>query len=134
MRCCCWCFLGGKPTPIMSFFLSIGPSVCPSVRCTPYTRNRTLSDHNFWHTYVKWWYIQVFFSFFFLIFIFQAVKGLKGQKMTKMKNNNYICHALCLRNSLAYDHDFWCTCVKWWYLQVFFSFFFNFDFSSCFGG
>ena len=25
-----------------------------------------------------------------------------------------------LRNSVAYDHDFWCTCVKWWYLQVFF--------------
>ena len=23
-----------------------------------------------------------------------------------------------LRNSIAYDHDFWYTCVKWWYLQV----------------
>ena len=29
-----------------------------------------------------------------------------------------------LRNSIAYDHDFWYTCVKWWYLQVvFFQFF-----------
>ena len=25
---------------------------------------------------------------------------------------------------------FWYTCVKWWYLQAFFSFFLNFDFSG----
>ena len=25
-----------------------------------------------------------------------------------------------LRNSIAHDHDFCYTCVKWWYLQVFF--------------
>ena len=44
-----------------------------------------------------------------------------------MKNNNYIHHTPYLRNSLAYDHDFWYTCVKW-YLQVcfFFPFFLNF--------
>ena len=29
-----------------------------------------------------------------------------------------------VRNSIAYDHDFWYTCVKWWYLLVFFSSFF----------
>ena len=23
-----------------------------------------------------------------------------------------------IRNSIAYDHDFWYTCVKWWYHQV----------------
>ena len=40
-----------------------------------------------------------------------------------MKNNNYICHAPHLRNSIAYDHDFWRTSVKWWYIQVFFHFF-----------
>ena len=40
-----------------------------------------------------------------------------------MKNNNYISHVLYLKNSTAYDHDFWYTCVKWWYLQAFFSFF-----------
>ena len=28
-----------------------------------------------------------------------------------------------LRNWKSYDHDFWCTCVKWWYLlDVFFHF------------
>ena len=29
-----------------------------------------------------------------------------------MKSKNYICHALYLRNSVAYDHDFWYTGVK----------------------
>ena len=29
-----------------------------------------------------------------------------------------------LRNSIAYGHDFWNTCVKWWCLMVLFSFFF----------
>ena len=33
-----------------------------------------------------------------------------------------------LRNSIAFDHDFWSACVKWWHLQAFFSFFQNFDF------
>ena len=28
-----------------------------------------------------------------------------------------------LRNRISYDCDFWCTCVKWWYLQQIFSFF-----------
>ena len=35
-----------------------------------------------------------------------------GLLMPKMKNNNYICHALYLRNSIAYDHDFRCTIVE----------------------
>ena len=48
--------------------------------------------------------------------------------------NNYIHHALCLRNSIAYGHDFWYTCVKWWYLRVFFSLFWNFHFSGCMEG
>ena len=48
-----------------------------------------------------------------------------------MKNKNYIRHAPCLRNSIAYDHDFWYARVKWWYLRVFFSFFLNFDFPGC---
>ena len=34
-----------------------------------------------------------------------------------------------LRNSIAYDLDFWCTCVKWWYLEGLFLIFFKF---SCF--
>ena len=37
--------------------------------------------------------------------------------------DNYIRHMPYLKNSIAYDNDFWCTCVKWWYPQVFFFFF-----------
>ena len=37
-----------------------------------------------------------------------------------MKSNYHNHHAPYLRNSKVYDHDFWCTCVKWWYLQAFF--------------
>ena len=33
-----------------------------------------------------------------------------------------------LRNRTSCDHNFWYTCVKWWYLQVFF---FHFDFLGC---
>ena len=40
-----------------------------------------------------------------------------------MKNNNYICHMPYLRNSIAYNHDFWNTCAKWWCLRGFFHFF-----------
>ena len=32
------------------------------------------------------------------------------------------------RNRTSYDHYFLYTCVKWWYIQPFFSFFKNFDF------
>ena len=46
---------------------------------------------------------------------------------------NYVRHALYLRN-LTYDYHLWYTCVKWWYPQLFFSFFQNFDFSGCLGG
>ena len=39
-----------------------------------------------------------------------------------------------VRNSIAYDYDFWHTILKWWYFQVLFSFFLNFDFLGCYGG
>ena len=45
-----------------------------------------------------------------------------------------ICRVPYLRNSIAYNHDFCYTCVKWWYLSAFFSFFLNFDFSDCYWG
>ena len=54
-------FLGGAPTSICHFFcLSIHLFSC----CTPYLRNHTSCNHNFWSTYVKWWYLLALFSFF----------------------------------------------------------------------
>ena len=39
--------------------------------------------------------------------------------------------ALYHRKCASSDYNFWYTCVKLWYLQVFLSFFFNFDFLGC---
>ena len=50
--------------------------------------------------------------------------GVKGQKIAQIEKN-YICHVPCLRKSIAYNHNFCCNSVKWWYLQAFFSFFSN---------
>ena len=79
--------------------------------------------------------------FFFLILIFWAVRGVKGQKMAQMKKKNSVCrasylrnhtsydfiiyihHVPYLRNSIAYDCGFWYTSVKWRYLQLIFLFF-----------
>ena len=47
----CLTFLVGHPPLYVTF--SVRPSVHPSVCRTPYLRNYTSSDHNFWYTYVK---------------------------------------------------------------------------------
>ena len=55
-------FLGGAPTSLCHpFHMPIHPPICPSIHRAPYLRDRISSDHNFWYTYVKWWYLQVFF-------------------------------------------------------------------------
>ena len=60
------------------------------------------------------------FSFFGLL----GGRGeVKGKSVAQSKNNNYIRHTPCLRNSIAYDQGFWYNCVKLWYLQAFFPFF-----------
>ena len=128
-------YLGGAPTSIYHFFrlsvpLSVRLSVRPSVRRAPYLRNHAPSDHNFWYTDVKWWYLQVFSFTFLKFWFFGALGEERGKKWPKMKNN-YIRYVPYLRNSIAYDHDFWYTCVKWWYLQGYFSVFQNYDFLGC---
>ena len=41
------------------------------------------------------------------------------------------CRPPYLRNRTSSNHNFWCMCVKWWYLQVhFFEFFFYFFFGG----
>ena len=42
-----------------------------------YLRNLTSSGHNFWCTCVKWWYLQILFSFY-LILIFWTVRRENG--------------------------------------------------------
>ena len=133
-------------------YISLFPSIHPSVFCAPYLRNHTSSNHNFWCTCVKWWYLQAFF-YFFEILIFWAVREVKGQKIaqndktlcllcfishyplwkgkkcSKMRKN-YVCHAPYLKKRTSYDFHLWYICVGW-YLQAFHSFFQNFDFLGC---
>ena len=105
-------------------------SACLSMLLSCMNSNSTSCDHNFCYTCVKCCYIQVFF-YFYKILSFCFVRMVKEQKIAKRKNENYIySQRLHLRNSDAYDHDFWYTCVRWWHL-VFFSFSQNFDFLGC---
>ena len=43
------------------------------------------------------------------------------QILNLLSLDNYIHHMPYHRNSIAYDHDFWYTCVEWWYLQKVFT-------------
>ena len=77
----------------------------------------------------------VFFLHFFEVFVFWSVRGGKRAKNSpkwKISIMSVTCHIT--KNSLAYDHDFWYTFVKWWYLQAFFFFHFswNFHFLGCY--
>ena len=84
-------FLGGAPTSV-TFFIHL--FVCLSVCRTPYLRKRTSSNHHFWYTHVKWWYLQVFF-YFSEILIFWAVKWVKGQKIAQYeKSKLHLSHAI----------------------------------------
>ena len=127
--------LGGAPTSICHFFCpSVCLFICPSVCRTPYLQNRTSSNYNLWYTCVKWWYLRAWFSFFWNFDFLDCYGSKRAKNKPKMKNNNYIHNMLYISNSIAYDHDFWYTCVKWYYLKVFFSFFWNFHFSGKLGG
>ena len=63
-----------------------------------------------------------------VLWVFRGRRGLKQQKMAQ--NGKKFCLTLYLRNFTSYDCSFWYTCVKWWYLQQFFSFFQKFGFSG----
>ena len=108
------------------------PSVHPFVCCVPYLRNHTSSNHHLRYTCVKWWYLHAFFFIFFK-FWFLGCYGGKRAKISPLWKSNYIRHTPYFRNSTAFDHNFWYTCLKW-YLQVFFSlfsFFWSFHFLGC---
>ena len=57
-------------------------------------------DHEFWYTYVKWWYIQIFFSFFkILIFLAKMTQNNKkicllqvASQQKNFQNFNILCH------------------------------------------
>ena len=110
----------GHPPLYVTF--SICPSVSPSI-----THHISETIHHLiiifgTHVYND---ISSRFFHFFDIFIFWAVEGVNRWKT--VQNEKYQLHLSCAI-SQEHEHDFWCTCVRWWYLQVFFSFFWNFHF------
>ena len=101
-----------------------------SVCCTFYFRNHISYDLHVWYTCMYKRIISPgIFWFFQNLDIWdhqergcrkRVKNGLKWQKF-------FVCLTPCLRNHTSYDCDFWCTCVKWWYLQEIFFIFQNFD-------
>ena len=102
------CFQVGHPPLYVTF------SVCPSFHHAPYFRNHTSCDHYFWYMCKMMIYPGVLFIFLkFWFFGFLWGKTAKNKK-------NYIHHALYLRNSVAYHHDFWCF-LHFFKILIFFS-------------
>ena len=56
--------------------------------------------------------VSKLFFHFFKIFIFWAVRGVKGQKIAQNEKQQLNPLHVSLRHSITYDHDFWYTCVK----------------------
>ena len=65
---------------------------------------RVACDHDFWYTWVKWWYIQPFFHFFKFL-IFRLVRRVKVQKM--VQNDKKFYQAPYLRTHTS------CDCYLW---------------------
>ena len=71
--------LGGAPISICHFFSA---SICLSICYAPCLKNRTWRYHNFWYTWVKW-YFHALFPFFKKTLIFWVVFEVKGQKIAQ---------------------------------------------------
>ena len=119
------------------------------ITITSITHHISQKQHSIW----SWFFVHLckimippgfalfclFFFVFFLIYFFEISifranrRGGKRVKIAQNENNNYIRLAPHLWNSIADDHDFWYPCVRWWYLQSFFSFLI-FSFFGLLGG
>ena len=129
--------------------------VCLSIFRGPYLTNHLSCDHHFWYTWTNDDISRVFFIFFNINF--SSCQGCKKPKNgSKWPKNNvhltpypqifvhmckiYVrifllaCNTISLLRyeqvCLVQRDKLIVTCVKWWYLQQFFSFFQNSDFSD----
>ena len=120
-------FLGGASTSVYYFFHL---SICR----TSYLRNPLSSDHDFWHTCVKWWYPAGVFFHFLKILIFWAVRGggtwgKRAKNGLKLQQN--LSGVLHISGTMHHMTVICGTFVVLYLQMFFFSFFQNFDF---FGG
>ena len=92
-----------------------------SVCCTIYFRNHISYDIHLWYTCMhKRMISAAMFFTFFKILIFRIIRDGREKCKKWPKMTRKFCPYL--RNHTSYDCDFWCTCVKWWYLQQIFHF------------
>ena len=101
------------------------------VRHTPYIRKHTSYDRDFWYTYVKWWHLQMLFSFF-QNFEFPGFQGVKGQKMAP-KWQKILSVSLQIPGNVPHC-GFWCKCIKWMISPATFFIFSKFWFLGVLGG
>ena len=99
------------------------------VCCTPCLSKHTSFYRGFCCTSLKWWHLQMFFSFSQNFGFPGSEEGgrtggrVKGKKSPKMTKQVFLTRYL--RNCTSYGCSIWYTCVKWWYLQEFFFYFFK---------
>ena len=74
----------------------------------PCFKNHASYDRHLWYTSVQWWYIQVFFPFFKILFFFQIIGGVKGHK--RAQNDKSFRRAPYFRNHTSYDCHLWDIC------------------------
>ena len=81
-------------------------------------------DCDFWYTCIKWWHLQMLFSFL-QNFDFLGGEEVMGDRRAKngLKWQNILSLTPYLRNRTSYHCSFRGTYVKWLYLQQFFRFF-----------
>ena len=81
-------------------------------------------DCDFWYTCIKWWHLQMLFSFL-QNFDFLVGEEVMGDRRAKngLKWQNILSLTPYLRNRTSYHCSFRGTYVKWLYLQQFFRFF-----------
>ena len=68
---------------------------------------------------------RFFFHFCFRFWLFRLSGGRGERAGNGPKLKKSIHQVPFLSNSIAYDYDFWYTCLKWWYLETFLIFFFK---------
>ena len=114
------------------FYILLFPSVHLSVCCTQYLRNLTSSDHNFWNTCVKGWYLLGVFFIFSKFWFF----GLLGGSRAK---NGPTWQKLCLSSPISEKpYLIWSSFVAHMCKRIIspgfiFTFFPNFNFRGQYG-
>ena len=81
-------------------------------------------NHTSWFSFMAHMFKMTISQGYFFFFHFFKKKWPKTTK-------NSVSHASYFRNHTSYDCHLWSTSVNGWYIQVFFSFFQNFDFLGC---